>query len=244
MKLLILALVVTAVFAQNSDYDEQGYIKGGAADSIETMNKYDLTQANALQPEWHIPPAEGNNLLLGGNAGVEVFEGGTTDYKDETINMTPYVRQTKDERWEAGVPNYEAPEEGYFIRTFGNGPMGETAARAWVLDKTASKNTINYPLAPDVDPEENLPNPNNPEDKNPNIMQDDVPTAKPLKQAGHMEPAYVGEYDDKEIFGDVIEGEQEAVRSAAEGGVMHGDTYLQTSSHAWKKMKALRQKQN
>lgn len=209
MKLLCVFVAVLAVV--NGQSTEFAYKEGGAAD-IHVMNKYVLTQANSLQPEWKDATTEISNEMLGGKF-TDVFEGGTTDYKDEVVNMTPYVRQTKDQRWEAGVPNYEAPEEGYFIRTFEGGPAGETEARAWVLDKTGSKNSINYPLAPDVDPEENLANPTNLEDNNANTMQDNVPRKPPVRQVGHLEPAYVGEYTEDEIFGDTIEGHHEAQRT-------------------------------
>jgi hypothetical protein len=171
------------------------------------------------------------------------FHGGTSDVKDlyntqlgafdnnnENVNMTPYVIQTKDEKWEAGVPNYDAPENGYLIQTFDV----EADARAWVIEKTGADNTINYPLAPDVDPEYNLANPNNPADLNPNVMQDNAPTNPPEKQLGHMEPAYVGEYDEKELFGDT---HSDTVEGTAEGED-HGD--LQKAIYMQKAMKARR----
>jgi hypothetical protein len=176
------------------------------------------------------------------------FHGGTSDVKDlynvqlgafdnnnENVNMTPYVIQTKDEKWEAGVPNYEAPENGYLIQTFDL----EADARSWVIEKTGADNTINYPLAPDVDPEFNLPNPQNPKDQNPNVMQDNAPTNPPEKQLGHMEPAYVGEYDDKELFGD---SHSDTVEGTAEGkasGDLQKEIYMQTAMRA-RRTRALR----
>jgi hypothetical protein len=173
-------------------------------------------------------------------------DGGTSDVKDlyvhgefnkeGSINMTPYVIQTKDERWQAGVPNYESPEEGYLIQSFDV----EGDARAWVIDKTGADLVINYPLAPDVDPEFNQANPNNPDDKNPNTMQDNAPTNPPEKQIGHMEPAYVGEYDDKELFG---YSHSDSVEGTAEGKD-HGDLqkaiYLESGSKVRKSLKGLR----
>lgn len=172
--------------------------------------RYPLTQATALEPEWFIPGTpmgngirRGATAMLGGKDHYANELGGTTDPKEESINMTPYVRQTKDEKWEAGVPNYEAPEEGYFIRTF---PV-ESDARTWVIEKTAADNTINYPMAPDVEEDDNPANPQDPNDKNPNTMQDGAPTRAPPRKKGHLEPAYVGEYDEDEIFGKTIEGD-------------------------------------
>lgn len=170
----------------------------------------ELTAANALNPEWHLDESEEEKT----ENGVGVFKndvektlemhGGTTDPKLEAINMTPYVRATKDEKWEAGVPNFEAPEEGYFIRTFAD----EAKARAWVLEKSGADMTINYPMAPDVEVEDNPANPLDPNDKNPNTMQDGaVKPPRPLSRKPVIEPAYVGEYDEKKIFGNHIKGD-------------------------------------
>jgi hypothetical protein len=173
------------------------------------------------------------------------IHGGTSDIKDAyisgefakegSINMTPYVIQTKDERWQAGVPNYESPEEGYQIKTYDS----EADARAWVIDMTAADLTIEYPLAPDVDPEFNLANPNNPDDKNPNVMQDNAPTHPPKKQLGHMEPAYVGEYSDEEIFGDTHSDTVEGTAEGKDHGDLQDAIYLERGSSIHK-VRALR----
>jgi hypothetical protein len=215
-----------------------------------------LSRSNSLQPEWHEAPQEGNGLVglsyVSGNensddsmhlndaganmdANKEKFHGGTSDTKDlfdtslgafdednVNINMTPYVIQTKDERWEAGVPNFEAPENGYLIQTFDV----EADARNWVIEKTGADNTINYPLAPDVDAEFNQPNPANPDDVNPNTMQDNAPTKAPKRQMGHMEPAYVGEYSDEEIFGDTHSDEVGGTASGEDHGDLQKAIYL------------------
>jgi len=185
--------------------------------------RYPLTHDTSIEPEWFIPGTpvgngikRGSTAMLGGKDHYANIHGGTTDPKEEAINMTPYVRQTKDEKWEAGVPNYEAPEEGYFIRTF---PV-EGDARKWVIEKTAADNTINYPMAPDVEEDDNPANPMDPTDKNPNTMQDGAPTRAPEKLKGHLEPAYVGEYDEKEIFGNHITGHHG-------GGVANGDNHVE-----------------
>lgn len=201
-----------------------------------------LTKHNSQMPEWYSIPPEGNGLIqdidrqqtqsnMGGRSHTKNFHGGTDDVKDlfnygqfgteDNINMTPYVIQTKDQRWQAGVPNYEAPEEGYLVRTFDE----EADARAWTKDKTGAALTINYPLAPDVDPEFNLANQNNPSDKNPNTLQDNVPTTPPKKQLGHLEPAYVGEYDEDAIFGDNIKGDDHV--AGEEEAELQDSVYLQ-----------------
>jgi len=215
-----------------------------------------LSRDNSLQPEWHEIPEEGNGLVglkyttdgtknndhMTGKAEDDAankaqFEnGGTQDVKalyntqlgafdnnNENVNMTPYVIQTKDEKWEAGVPNYEAPENGYLIQTFDV----EGDAREWVIEKTNAKALINYPLAPDVDPEFNLANQANPEDKNPNVMQDNAPTKAPEKQLGHMEPAYVGEYTDKEIFGDTHSTKVDGTAEGEDHGDIQKAIYMQ-----------------
>jgi hypothetical protein len=172
--------------------------------------------------------------------------GGTSDVKDlyvsgefnkeDSVNMTPYVIQTKDERWQAGVPNYEHPEEGYIIQSFDV----EADARAWVIDKTGADLVINYPLAPDVDPEFNLANQNNPDDKNPNTMQDNAPTNPPEKQLGHMEPAYVGEYDEKELFGDTHSDTVEGTAEGQDHGDLQKAIYLESGASVRKSLKGLR----
>jgi hypothetical protein len=244
MKFVILLAVLCAVAEAGVGTWEEG----NAADKLDVAQKYSgLTYGQSLQPEWYKADDDARNEMLGGHdVDVDHIEGGTTDYKDEVVNMTPYVRQTKDQRWEAGVANYEAPEEGYFIRTFAGGPDGEREARAWVLDKTGAKNSINYPLAPDVDPEENKPNPNNDEDMNPNTMQDNVPTKPPERQMGHLEPAYVGEYDEQEIFGDSIEGHHQAERKR-EGDPVTGhmaDSEVGSGGHStgFLQMRAMRRR--
>lgn len=244
MKLVALCLVVVAaVNAQSTDpavMDRMAAIKAT------------LTSKNSWSPEWEETPEEGNGMgtgqkdnMLGGKDHVRNVDGGTLDAKDmynykrslhggtfdpkdEDINMTPYVIQTKDERWEAGVPNYEAPEEGYLIQTFDV----EGDARDWVKDKVAADNSINYPLSPDIDPEDNPANPNNPEDKNPNVMQDDAPTHPPQKQLGHMEPAYVGEYDHEELFGPdhADNGSVEGIAHGKDHGDLQKAIYLEESS--------------
>jgi hypothetical protein len=176
--------------------------------------------------------------------------GGTSDVKDlyvhgefnkeDSVNMTPYVIQTKDERWQAGVPNYESPEEGYLIQTFDE----EADARSWVIDKTGADLIINYPLAPDVDPEFNLANPNNPDDKNPNTMQDNAPTNPPEKQLGHMEPAYVGEYDDKELFGDSHSDTVEGTAEGKDHGDLQDAIYLERGAGVRASLKGLRLRKN
>lgn len=221
---LAAAMVIAASAARNSPTLEERY--GG------------LTKETAIEPEWFIPGTpvgngliRGKTAMLGGRDHFANIEGGTSDYKEGDVNMTPYVRQTKDEKWEAGVPNYEAPEEGYFIRTFNI----EADARTWVIEKTASDNTINYPMAPDVEESDNPANPMDATDKNPNTMQDGAPTRAPEKEKGHLEPAYVGEYDDEELFGKHITGHHTAGKDEAK---MQKDTwFIEEASHLKKSKK-------
>jgi hypothetical protein len=113
--------------------------------------KYEDDDGAGTVDQGHMNDAEENM-----ESNKEKFHGGTTDTKDlydtslgafdednVNINMTPYVIQTKDERWEAGVPNYEAPENGYLIQTFDD----EAAAREWVLEKRHSTARSSAPRA-------------------------------------------------------------------------------------------------
>lgn len=81
--------------------------------------------------------------------GTEVVEDpdNKSDIQDE-INLTPYLRLTKENQWLAGVPNYEDPKEGYLTKVF----LKEKVARKWIYSKSAAHQSINYPMASGLDP--------------------------------------------------------------------------------------------
>lgn len=257
--LLLCAALAGLAFAEMPAERRQAYI-----DALSKTNSqqpewhlphghgYEFTEEGAMRAiRAGIEAADRETGLMGGRdrdiTGTRESNkyGGTSDIKDQyvhgefnngmSINMTPYVIQTKDERWQAGVPNFEQPDEGYSIRSFDD----EAEARAWVINKSGSDLVINYPLAPDVDPENNPANPLDPNDKNPNTMQDNAPKDKPKVQMGHLEPAYIGEYDEQEIFGDYIRGDDHVAH-----GEDHGDLqdaiYLERGSSVRSKLKARR----